>query len=733
MILTNQEAESLVEVRHRSPHTLLGMHALGDGTGLVVRAFHPHAVNVEAAPVHEKNKPSIKLEQVGPGLFEGITTKAKSVYAYDLIITLDNGTKVQTRDPYSFLPTLGETDLFLFAQGNERRIYEKLGAQLRTIDGVEGASFAVWAPTAQRVSVVGEFNQWDGRRHAMRMLGASGVWEMFIPGVREGALYKFEVRTPAGAVMLKTDPYGFFFETAPKNSAIVWDNRKFLWDDQVWLERRREADPLRRPLSIYEVHLGSWMRKSKFESLSYRELAEPLTAYVQNMAFTHVEFMPVAEHAFYPSWGYQVTGFYAPTSRFGTPDDFQFLVNQLHQAGVGVLLDWVPAHFPSDDWALARFDGTALYEHEDPRKGFHQDWGTLIFNYGRHEVRNFLAANALFWCDRFHIDGLRVDAVASMLYLDYSRKAGEWLPNQFGGRENLEAVEFIKHFNHVVQTEHPGVITVAEESTAWPLVTRPPYLGGLGFNFKWNMGWMHDTLGYFSRDSIYRKYHQNDLTFAMLYHHNENFILPLSHDEIVHGKGSLLGKMPGDDWQRFANVRALLAYQWLFPGKQLLMMGCEFAQTSEWNANAALDWWLLDQGPYHRGVQHLVRDLNHLYRNEPALWEADYAGHGFSWIDCGDADSSVLSFVRQNGDGRRQLVVILNLTPILRQNYRVGLPQGGFWREALNTDSGFYGGSNQGNYGGVHAGEYQTHRQPFSATFTLPPLSVIAFRPEEHT
>jgi 1,4-alpha-glucan branching enzyme len=733
MILTNEEADSLVQVRHRSPHTLLGMHELGDGTGLVVRAFYPRAVQIEAAPVHEKTKPTVKLEQVRPGLFEGSTKNAKSVYAYDLVITLDNGTKIQTRDSYSFLPTLGETDLFLFAQGNERRIYEKLGAQLRTLDGVPGTSFAVWAPTAQRVSVVGEFNQWDGRLHPMRMLGSSGVWEIFIPGAGQGSLYKFEVRTPAGAIMLKTDPYGFFFETAPKNSSIVWDINKFHWDDEAWLEKRRAGDPLRRPMSIYEVHLGSWMKKNKFESLSYRELAEPLTAYVQNMGFTHVEFMPVAEHAFYPSWGYQVTGFYAPTSRFGTPDDFQFLVNQLHQAGVGVLLDWVPAHFPRDDWALAHFDGTALYEHEDPRKGAHQDWGTLIFNYGRHEVRNFLAANALFWCDRFHIDGLRVDAVASMLYLDYSRKAGEWLPNKYGGRENLEAVDFIKEFNHVVQTEHPGVITVAEESTAWPLVTRPPYLGGLGFNFKWNMGWMHDTLGYFSRDAIYRKYHQNDLTFAMLYHHHENFILPISHDEIVHGKGSLLGKMSGDEWQRFANLRALLAYQWLFPGKQLLMMGCEFAQSSEWNANTGLDWWLLDQGPYHRGVQRLVRDLNQLYLNEPALWEADYAGNGFTWIDCGDADSSVLSFIRQNGDGRRKIAVILNLTPVLRHNYRVGLPQGGFWREVLNTDSNFYAGSNQGNFGGVHASDYQTHRQPYSAVFTLPPLSVVAFRPEEHS
>jgi len=730
MILTSQEAESLVQVRHRSPHQLLGMHALGGGAGLVVRVFHPCAVEIEAVPVHEITKPRVKLKQVRPGLFEGTTREAGEVYAYDLFITLDNGAKIQTRDPYSFLPTLGETDLFLFAQGNERRIYEKLGAHLRDIDGVQGVSFAVWAPTARRVSVVGNFNDWDGRLHAMRMLGASGVWEIFIPGAWEGALYKFEILSSAGALTLKTDPYGFFFETAPKNSSIVWDNRKFHWDDEAWLEKRRGTDPFRRPMSIYEVHPGSWMKKSQTESLSYRELAGPLAAYVQNMGFTHVQFLPVAEHAYYPSWGYQVTGFYAPTSRFGTPDDFQFLVNHLHQAGVGVLLDWVPAHFPRDNWALARFDGTALYEHEDPRKGAHQDWGTLIFNYGRHEVRNFLAANALFWCDRFHIDGLRVDAVASMLYLDYSRKPGEWISNRFGGRENLEAVEFIKHFNHVVHTEHPGVLTVAEESTAWPLVSRPPYLGGLGFDFKWNMGWMHDTLGYFSRDAIYRKYHQNDLTFAMLYHYHENFILPLSHDEIVHGKGSLLGKMPGDEWQRFANLRALLAYQCFFPGKTLLMMGCEFAQSSEWNANSSLDWGLLEKGPYHRGVQRLVRDLNRLYQNEPALWEADYDLNGFFWIDCSDADSSVLSFVRQNGDGRRRLAVILNLTPVLRRNYRVGLPQGGFWREVLNTDSGFYGGSNQGNLGGVQAGEYKTHRQPFSASFTLPPLSVMAFRPE---
>jgi 1,4-alpha-glucan branching enzyme len=440
--------------------------------------------------------------------------------------------------------------------------------------------------------------------------------------------------------------------------------------------------------------------------------------------------MPPAEHAFYPSWGYQVTGFYAPTSRYGTPDDFQFLVNSLHAAGIGIIIDWVPAHFPRDDWALAHFDGTALYEHEDPRKGAHQDWGTLIFNYGRHEVNNFLVANALFWCDRFHVDGLRVDAVASMLYLDYSRKEGEWIPNRFGGRENIEAIEFLKKVNHITQTEFPGVMTIAEESTAWPLVTRPPYLGGLGFSFKWNMGWMHDTLGYFSREPVHRKYHQNDLTFAMLYHHHENFILPLSHDEVVHGKGSLIGRMPGDDWQKFANLRTLLAYQWLFPGKKLLFMGGEFGQRAEWNANGQLDWWLLEAGPYHRGLQKFIEDLNRCYLAAPGLWQADYDHAGFYWIDCADRDNSVLSFVRQSADGSNPLAVILNLTPVLRERYRVGLPHGGRWRELLNSDAAIYGGSNQGNLGGVTTENHPCHSQPCSAELCLPPLSVLVFQPE---
>ena len=732
MILTPDELQSLVRVQHRSPHQLLGMHPLGDGSGVVVRALIPDAGAIEAVPTHEKELPKIKLRRIDDcGLFEGVTHQANRVYAYDLVMTDHDGKKHRTRDPYSFLPTLGETDLYLFGQGNERRIYEKLGSQLRVIDGVPGTSFAVWAPNAARVSVVGEFNHWDGRCHPLRLLGSSGVWEIFIPGIGEGALYKYEIRDLHGNLFLKTDPYGFFFEAAPKNASIVWNNSKFRWSDDAWLKRRAEQNIFRAPISIYEIHLGSWRKKAAAESPGYREVAGPLVDYVRKMGFTHVEFLPVSEHAYYPSWGYQVTGFYSPTSRFGTPDDFQYLVNTLHDAGIGVFVDWVPAHFPRDEWALARFDGTALYEHEDPRQGAHQDWGTLIFNYGRHEVRNFLAANALFWCDRYHIDGLRVDAVASMLYLDYSRKEGEWVPNRYGGRENIEAVEFLRHFNHLVHTEYTGVATIAEESTAWPMVTRPPYIGGLGFSLKWNMGWMHDTLNYFAREPVHRKYHQNDLTFAMLYHHNENFVLPLSHDEIVHGKGSLRRRMPGDDWQAFANLRTLLAYQWFFPGKKLLFMGGEFGQSNEWNANAELDWWLLDSGPYHRGLQRFIEDLNQLYRSEPALFEGDYDNEGFFWVDCSDSENSVMSFVRQNRELTSRLLVVLNLTPVLRSKYRVGLFQGGYWREVLNSDAGIYGGGNLGNLGGVEANSHPLHNQPFSAAITLPPLSATVFRPEQ--
>jgi len=705
------------------------MHPLGDKSGVVVRALLPDAKRVEIQPVHEKGKPGFALERIPhTDIFEGVTNATSAVYAYDLVITDKQGKARRTRDAYSFLPTLGEADLFLFGKGDERKIYDKLGAQLRTLDGVHGTSFAVWAPNAQRVSVVGDFNGWDGRFHAMRLLGASGVWEIFIPGVGQGAHYKFEIRDAHGHIKLNTDPFGFFFEVAPKQAAIVWETKQFQWTDAAWLKKRRERDTLRSPMSVYEMHVGSWQKKTATESWSYRDLAQPLVGYLTRMGFTHVEFMPVAEHAFYPSWGYQVTGFYAPTSRFGTPEDFQYLVNALHGAGIGVIVDWVPAHFPRDEWALAKFDGTALFEHEDPRKGAHQDWGTLIFNFGRNEVSNFLVANALFWCERFHIDGLRVDAVASMLYLDYSRKAGEWIPNQYGGRENLEAIEFLKKFNHITQTEFPGVMTIAEESTAWPQVTRPPYIGGLGFTFKWNMGWMHDTLGYFKREPVHRKYHQNDLTFAMLYHHNENFVLPLSHDEVVHGKLSLIGRMPGDDWQKFANLRTLLAYQWLFPGKKLLFMGAEIGQRAEWNENAQLDWWLLDAGPFHRGLQKFVEDLNKVYAASPALWQGDYDHGGFTWIDCEDRENSVLSFLRQTSDGKNHTVVILNLTPVPRPNYRVGVPHAGKWQEVLNSDAGLYAGSNSGNHGGVTAENIPVHKQAASAEFFLPPLSVVVFQ-----
>jgi len=732
MILSKEEVDSLIRVEHRSPHQLLGMHPLGDGTGIVVRAFVPLAAEIEVLPTHEPGKPKFKLKKIhDAGLFEGVSKKSSQVYAYDLKVLESSGHEYTGRDPFSFLPTIGESDLFLFNEGNERKIYDKLGAHVRTVDGVPGTSFGVWAPNAQRISVVGDFNHWDGRRHPMRLLGVSGVWEIFIPDVHEGAHYKYEIKTLGGKIAIKTDPYGFFFEAAPKNASIVWNNSRYQWNDAAWIKKRSEQNWLQRPVSIYEVHLGSWRKKSFFESLNYREIAEPLANYLREKGFTHVEFLPLSEHAYYPSWGYQVTGFFSPTARYGTPDDFQYLIDHLHQHGIGVIMDWVPAHFPRDDWALSQFDGTALYEHADPRQGAHQDWGTLIFNYARHEVRNFLTANALFWCERFHIDGLRVDAVASMLYLDYSRNEGEWVPNKHGGRENIDAVEFLKHFNHVVHTEFPGILTIAEESTAWPQVTRPPYLGGLGFSLKWNMGWMHDTLNYFQRDTVFRKYHQNDLTFAMVYHYNENFLLPISHDEIVHGKGSLVGKMPGDEWQQFANLRALLTYQWMFPGKKLLMMGCEVGQRSEWNANGSVEWWLLNEGPYHAGISRLIADLNHLYKEEPALWETDFLHGGFFWIDASDAESSVISFVRQDSKRTSVLIILMNLTPVLRTGYRIGLPRKGFWSEVFNSDAEIYGGGNHGNLGGVWTEDQKCHGQNFSASFTLPPLGVTVLKLDE--
>jgi len=586
----------------------------------------------------------------------------------------------------------------------------------------------VWAPNARRVSVVGNFNQWDGRVHAMRSHGSTGVWEIFLPELDEGEIYKFEILPQHGtAPFLKADPYGFYAELRPKTGSVVYDINNYDWQDDGWVDRRERRDWLAAPVSIYEVHLGSWRRKEGNRWLTYRELADDLVGYVAWMGFTHIELLPVMEHPFDGSWGYQTIGYFAATSRFGAPDDLMYLIDRCHQNGIGVLLDWPPAHFPRDAHGLAWFDGTHLYEHADPRQGAHPDWGTLVFNYGRNEVTNYLISNALFWLDKYHIDGLRADAVASMLYLDYSRQHGEWVPNRYGGRENLDAVAFIRRMNEVVHARHPGVLTVAEESTAWPAVSRPTYVGGLGFSLKWNMGWMHDTLNFFREDPIHRKFHHNQMTFSMLYSFTENFVLPFSHDEVVHMKGSMIGRMPGDDWQRFANLRLLYGYQWGHPGKKLMFMGSEFAQWNEWNHDFSLDWHLLEWEP-HRGVQKLVGDLNKLYAAEPALHEVDFDWHGFEWIDCHDADNSVLSFIRRAKDPDDFLVVVCNFTPVVRHNYRVGVPEQGFYREVMNTDSGAYGGSNAGNMGGVHSIPESCLGRPFTLMLTLPPLAAVFLR-----
>ncbi|MGI8941088.1 MAG: 1,4-alpha-glucan branching protein GlgB [Actinomycetota bacterium] len=623
-------------------------------------------------------------------------------------------------------PALGDIDLYLLGEGKHRRLFEKLGAHRMTHNGADGISFAVWAPAAREVRVVGDFNSWDGRANPMQKLGESGVWETFVPDVPDGANYKFEIVDIAGHLVLKTDPYAFATEVPPDTASKVYTpSYKFADDD--WMTRRSSADPYAGPMSAYEVHPGSWRHGPDGAPLNYREMGSQLADYCIEMGFTHVEFLPVAEHPFGGSWGYQVSHYFAPSARFGTPDDFKHMIDTLHRAGIGVIVDWVPAHFPRDDFALARFDGTALYEHLDPRQGAHPDWGTLIFNYGRTEVRNFLISNALYWIEEFHIDGLRVDAVASMLYLDYSREEGEWVPNQYGGRENLEAIEFLKELNTVVHGEHPGVLMIAEESTAWPGVSRPLYVGGLGFGFKWNMGWMHDTLDYFTHDSIHRRYHHNQLTFSLMYAYSENFVLPLSHDEVVHGKGSLLNKMSGDPWRKFANLRSLFAYMWAHPGKKLLFMGGELAQYSEWNHDAQLDWAAL-QDHRHAGVQHLVADLNRIYRDTAALWEVDHEPEGFQWIDANDADNNVISFFRANKTHDEFLVCIANLSPIPRYNFRVGLPAKGAYVEALNTDSEAYGGSNVGNLGVVEAEPIPWHGLDDSATVALPPLAVLWLR-----
>ncbi|MBI5968167.1 MAG: 1,4-alpha-glucan branching protein GlgB [Deltaproteobacteria bacterium] len=626
---------------------------------------------------------------------------------------------------------LNDDDLFLFNEGNHFRLYEKLGAHPLKREDVEGTYFAVWAPDAEQLSVMGDFNGWNKSMHPLRSRGKSGIWEGFIRGVQKGASYKYHIHSRYNGYWVdKADPFSFYNEVPPETGSIVWD-LDYPWGDGEWMKNRFIHNARTAPMAIYEVHLGSWMRvpEEGHRPLIYREIAPRLVDYVKSMGFTHVEFLPVMEHPFYGSWGYQSTGYFSPTSRFGTPQDFMYLVDCLHQNGIGVILDWVPSHFPSDEHGLRYFDGTHLYEHGDPRKGIHPDWNSSIFNYGRDEVRSFLMSSALFWLQVYHVDGLRVDAVASMLYLDYSRKEGEWIPNQYGGRENLEAISFLRRFNEEVYRNHPDVQTIAEESTAWPMVSRPPYVGGLGFGMKWDMGWMHDTLEYMSRDPIYRKYHHNLLTFRLLYAFHENFILPLSHDEVVHGKGSLLGKMPGDEWQKFANLRLLYGYMYAQPAKKLLFMGGEFGQWREWYHEESLEWHLLQYAP-HAGLQRWVQDLNRLYRNEPALHELDFEPAGFEWVDCNDSDGSTISLIRKAHSNDDILLIACNFTPVPRLDYRVGAPRGGFWKEVLNSDAQEYGGSGYGNLGGLEAAPVPVHGRPYSLNLTLPPLSAVFFKNE---
>ena len=706
----------LKEGRLSDPHRLLGKHPKGDRLRIV--AWRPEATGVRCVSEGHGVAPLEQIDEAG--LFE--VSLPKEIGRYQLETSYARGTYIG-HDPYAFPPTLGDMDLHLIGEGRHTRLHEKLGAHVANYDEVPGVAFAVWAPAARAVHVVGDFNNWDGRLHPMRSMGSSGVWELFLPEIGPGANYKFEIVTPDDRVVLKTDPFAFATEVPPGTASVIHDPG-YEFTDQEWMQRRSGAEPHSSPLSIYEIHLGSWRRGPHGEPPSYRETATELADYCSDLGFTHVELLPVSEHPYGGSWGYQVSHYFSPTARFGDPDDFRFFVDTLHARGIGVIVDWVPAHFPKDEWALAKFDGTSLYEHADPLQGEHPDWGTLIFNYGRNEVRNFLISNALYWIESFHLDGLRVDAVASMLYLDYSRKDNEWIPNRLGGRENLEALEFLKELNTVIHSEHPGVLMIAEESTAWPGVSRPVHAGGLGFGFKWNMGWMHDTLRYLSQDPIYRRHHHDELTFSLVYAFNENYVLPLSHDEMVHGKGSLVNKMPGDDWQKLANLRALFGYMWAHPGKQLLFMGGEIAQPSEWNHDASIEWHLLERSE-HRGIQRLVADLNFHYAKVPALWEADSSPEGFDWIDANDADNNVFSFYRSDAGRAHQLVCLCNLSPVVREGFRVGMPKAGEFHELLNTDSESYGGSNVGNMGAVTTEPDPWHGLDHSALVTLPPLAVL--------
>jgi 1,4-alpha-glucan branching enzyme len=726
-----EEIDRLLASGHAEPHSILGAHpaSLNGRQGVVVRTLAVAASRVECVLPGGHTVPLTRHARGHSDLYAGFIAGVQLPLDYRLRFHFADGSTWERRDPYRFLPTLGEVDLHLFNEGTHRELWKKLGAHVRTIAGIRGVSFAVWAPNARRVSVVGDFCRWDGRTYPMRMLGSSGVWELFIPDVEPGALYKYEIFTREEAIRLKTDPYAAKMEQYPGTASIVEGESKYLWNDDAWTSARRATDYVRAPVSIYEAHLGSWARvpEDGNRMLTYREIAPRLAAHVKNLGFTHVELLPIMEHPFYGSWGYQVSGYYAPTSRFGTPDDFRFLVDTLHQHDVGVILDWVPAHFPKDDYALRRFDGTALYEHEDPRLGEHPDWGTLIFNYGRNEVRNFLIANALYWLNEFHCDGLRVDAVASMLYLDYSREDGQWLQNRHGGRENLEAIAFLQEFNEAVHASAPGFVTVAEESTAWPGVTRPVREGGLGFTFKWNMGWMHDTLAYFSLDPVHRRFHHDRLTFAMLYEYSEHFVMPLSHDEVVHMKGSLLGKMPGDEWQKFANLRMLLSYMFTRPGKKLLFMGMEIAPWSEWNHDLSLDWHLLDD-PRRAAFCRFVSELAATYRREPAFWLDDASWAGFAWLDVADRENSVISYSRRADDGSLA-IVMLNLTPVPRERYRIGVPVAGRYVKLLSSDDESWGGTGHGSIDSVSTDPSPLHGHAQSIEVTLPPLAALILAP----
>ncbi|NLK21477.1 MAG: 1,4-alpha-glucan branching protein GlgB [Epulopiscium sp.] len=725
------ELYEIINSEHRNPHNILGIHEVViDGKKVtVIRAFVPQAYKIEIINGKSLDTKHNMIKVHEDGFFEAtIDTKADK-FKYKLHITDYEGNSWISYDPYSFEPILSDLDKYLFGQGTHYKIYEKLGAHPMEINGVSGTLFALWAPNAKRVSVIGDFNGWDGRRHPMRCLENSGIWELFIPGVIHGDIYKYEIKTREDYVIKKTDPYGNYAEIRPNTASIVYDINNFTWNDKAWMDKRRKTNPLNQPISIYEVHLGSWMRviEEGNRYLTYRELAHKLVDYVKEMGYTHIELMPVAEHPFDGSWGYQVTGYYAPTSRFGTPEDFMYFVDYCHINGIGVLLDWVPAHFPKDAHGLAKFDGTALYEHSDPKQGEHPDWGTLIFNFGRYEVKLFLIANALFWLEKYHIDGLRVDAVASMLYLDYGKTDGNWIPNQFGGRENLEAVEFFKHLNSIIYKDYPGIMMIAEESTAWANVSRPTDIGGLGFGLKWNMGWMNDFLRYVSKDPIHRKHHHNDLTFGLIYAYTENFILVLSHDEVVHGKGSMINKMPGDYWQKFANLRVSYGFMYGHPGKKLLFMGGEFAQFEEWSEDKSLDWHLL-QFDKHKEMQEYIKDLNNLYNKESAFWEYDFSSDGFEWINGFDANASMVSFIRKGKNTKDTLVFVCNFTPVPHYKHRIGVPQKGKYKEIFNSDFSKYGGSNVLNKENMVSDVREWDGREHSIELRVPPLGMTILK-----